>query len=362
MTGFLKSNALRTGVAAVLGIIGGASVGPGTAVAANCADADGASFICGVNNVEDLQVLPGGDWIIGSDLAGLDNQGYFWLFNRNHDVRPIDPSDISIGSGGGDGSCPGVPDWSVFEPHGLGMREIGGKTVFVAINHGGRETLEFFDVDMGAAEPTLTWTGCTVAPEGQWPDDIAVMPDGSLFVTSLWDPSDETRVEKLIGGKPVGGMLSWSAGDGWAVVPGYDGVSGPNGIIAGEDGEDVFIAAWSGKKILHAKTDDMAAFTEVAMDYPPDNLNWSRDGKTILVGGIAGTILEALQCLGTDNVNCPDVGLRVDRYDPEAGTVEPVIAPRAYGVLGTGTGAVEVGDEIWVSVFRGDRIAVFPRN
>jgi hypothetical protein len=39
-----------------------------------------------------------------------------------------------------------------------------------------------------------------------------------------------------------------------------------------------------------------------------------------------------------------------------------VIAPRAYGVLGTGTGAVEVGDEIWVGVFRGDRIAVFPRN
>ena len=277
-------------------------------------------------------------------------------------MRAIEPSEISVGSGGGDDSCPGVPDWTVFEPHGLGLREIGGRTVFVAINHGGRETLEFFDVDMGGAEPALTWTGCTSAPEGQWPDDIAVMPDGSLFVTSLWDPADETRVEKLVGGKPVGGMLSWSADDGWAVVPGYDEVSGPNGIIASEDGEDVYIAAWSGNKILHAKASDMAAFTEVAVDFPPDNLNWSQDGDSILVAGVTGTILEALQCFGSDKVNCPEVGVRVDRFDPKAGTFENVIKPGAYGVLGTATGAVEVGDEIWVGVFRGDRIAVFPRD
>ena len=223
------------------------------------------------------------------------NQGHFWLFNRNHAVRPIQPAEIVIGSGGGDGSCPGAPDWSVFEPRGLGMREIGRKPVLVAINHGGRETLEFFDVDMGGAEPMLTWTGCAAAPEGQWPDDIAVMSDGSLFVTSLWDPADETRVEKLVGGKPVGGMLRWSADGGWAVVPGYDGLSGPNGISASADGKDVFIAAWSGKKILHAKADDMAGFTEVAVDFPPDNLNWSEDGKTILVAGVTGSILEALQ-------------------------------------------------------------------
>ena len=215
---------------------------------------------------------------------------------------------------------------------------------------------------MGGAEPALTWTGCTSAPEGQWPDDIAVMPDGSLFVTSLWDPADETRVEKLVGGKPVGGMLSWSADDGWAVVPGYDEVSGPNGIIASEDGEDVYIAAWSGNKILHAKASDMAAFTEVAVDFPPDNLNWSQDGDSILVAGVTGTILEALQCFGSDKVNCPEVGVRVDRFDPKAGTFENVIKPGAYGVLGTATGAVEVGDEIWVGVFRGDRIAVFPRD
>lgn len=359
MTECLKLNALTAGLIAAL--LGMAATG-GARAAEDCADADGASFICGVNNVEDLQVLPGGQWIIGSDLAGPGNEGHFWLFSSDRKVRSIESAEIQIGSGAGDASCPGVPDWSVFEPHGLGLREINGKTVFIAINHGGRETLEFFDVGQGGSEPALTWTGCTKVPEGHWPDDVAVMPDGSLLVTSLWDPADETRVDKLVNGEPVGALLHWSPEAAWRVVPGYENVSGPNGIIASEDGENIHIAVWSGKKLLHTTAADLSVFTETPVDFPPDNLNWSQDGKSILVTGVNGTILEALQCFGSEKVNCPELGVRVDRYDLETKSFASEIAPGSYGVLGAATGAIEVGDSLWVSAFRADRVGVFPLN
>lgn len=341
-----------------------AAAGLATAATANaasaedCAAANGAEFICGVSNVEDFARLPGGH-IIGSDLAQTGAQGYFYLFNPDRTVRAIKPEEITVSKSDAYAECPGAPDWTVFGPHGIDFAKVGDKSHLLAVNHGGREAVEVFDVDLTGAEPKLTWTGCVMAPQGAWPDDIAILPDGGFIATSLWDPADEARVEKLSSGKEVGGLFEWHPGKGWAVVPGSEVLSGPNGVVATPDGNTVYVAAWSGNQIatLDRQTGKIQT---IATDFPPDNLVWSEDGKTILVGGIYQTVPDALACFGSTELNCPETGLVVARLDPATGVIAKIAEGNGFGKFGAATGAIDVGKEIWVNSFRSDRVAVLP--
>lgn len=66
---------------------------------ANCAPADGATFICGVTNVEDFAPVPDTKWVIGSDLAVKPHpQGYLHLFDtEKRTASAVQPSEIPIG-------------------------------------------------------------------------------------------------------------------------------------------------------------------------------------------------------------------------------------------------------------------------
>jgi len=50
------------------------------------------------------------------------------------------------------------------------------------------------------------------------------------------------------------------------------------------------------------------------------------------------------------------------KIDPQTLVVREVIREPATPAYGAGTVAVEVGKQIWVGSFRGDRIAIFPAN
>lgn len=129
-------------------------------------------------------------------------------------------------------------------------------------------------------------------------------------------------------------------------------------MIATADGATIYVAAWSGKQIIEIdrKTGKQTA-TDVA--FFPDNLNWSADKRTILATGIAGIIPGALDCFCSVKVNCPETGVRVDRFDPatlESGTV---VASGVYGKFEVATGAIDFGEAVWVNSFCGDRITIF---
>lgn len=331
-------------------------IGASAASAEECGPLDGAQFICGVDNVEDFAQLPNGQ-LIGSDLAMPGKQGHFFLFKPDRSVRTIKSEEIAIEPDPAYAECPGAPDWEQFGPHGLGVSFSAGKGMLYAINHGGREAVEIFELDLAGKEPKFSWKGCLVAPKNEWPDDVAALPDGGLVVTSLWNPNDQERVEKLANGKPVGALYEWHHGKGWTLIPGSESLSGPNGVIATDDGKKLYVAAWSGKQIVEVDRTS-SKFTAFDVDFIPDNLNWSTDKSTILATGIAGTISDALKCFGSSDTNCPQTGIRIDRFDPQKMTSEAIVPSRTLGKFGAATGAVEVGKEIWVNSFRSDRIAI----
>jgi DNA-binding beta-propeller fold protein YncE len=331
---------------------------------ADCSPVKGVSFICGVTNVEDFAPVPDTQWVIGSDLSTASApQGYLYLFDTaKRSVSAVQPSEIAIKPDKkAYPDCPGPVDMKVFGPHGLDLTRTGGThRMLYAVNHGGRESVEVFKVDLSRSKPKFTWTGCVVAPKGFWPDAVASMPGGGMVVTSLWDPTDPDRVNKLSNGQPVGGLDSWYPGKGWAAVPGTQGMSGPNGVIVSPDGKQVYLALWSGKQVARIDlTQSPPKVATAPTGILTDNVRWSPSGTEIFVGGQDAAVKQVLDCFESSAVNC-DVPFKIDRMNPATLQLTEIVKSGVYGVMGAGTGAIQAGNKIWVSSFRADRVGIFP--
>ena len=100
-------------------------------------------------------------------------------------------------------------------------------------------------------------------------------------------------------------------------------------------------------------------WTRVPTGILTDNLRWAPSGTSIFVGGQDATVKQVLDCFESSAVNC-NVPFKVDRMDPATLKLTEVVRSGVYGVMGAGTGAIQVGNHIWVSSFRADRIGVFP--
>ncbi|HYZ22552.1 MAG TPA: hypothetical protein VE690_10385 [Rhodopila sp.] len=261
----------------------------------------------------------------------------------------------------------------IFGPHGLDLTRTGGQhRTLYAVNHDGRESVEVFSVDLSGSKPKFTWVGCVVAPKGLWPDAVASLPDGGIIVTSLWDPTDPDRMNKLSNGQVVGALDGWHPGKGWSQVPGSEGLSGPNGVIVSPDGREVYIAAWSGRQLvrlsrgrgtpqgtLQGTSQGTSKKQAVSTGILTDNVRWSPDGKSMFVGGQDASVKQVLDCFESTAVDC-NVACRIYRASPGTLKLTEVVKSGVYGVFGAGTGAIQEGNQIWVSSFRSDRIGLFP--
>lgn len=360
----LSALARRGAASMVVGAaIWSAHLGPAVAAtAADCAPAGDVKFICNAPDVEDFAPVSGTHWVIGSDLAPAGQQGYLQLFDtRNDTVTAVQPDAIAIRPNKTRYSdCPGAPDMKTFGPHGLDLTRGAGqhRTLYV-VNHGGRESVEVFEVDLSGARPGFAWTGCVVAPKGFWPDGVASLSDGGIIVTSLWDPTDAQRIDKLMNGKPVGALDEWHPGKGWTEVPGSAGLSGPNGVIVSPDGHEVYVAVWSGREVARiSRGTGKPKLVTVPTGFLTDNLRWSPDGHMILVGGQDASVKQVIDCFESSAVNC-NVPFKIDIMNPTTMKLTTVVKSGVYGVMGAGTGAIEVDHRIWVSSFRADRIGIF---
>ena len=80
---------------------------------------------------------------------------------------------------------------------------------------------------------------------------------------------------------------------------------------------------------------------DIPLGFRVDNIHWARDG-TLYAAGQAGTSWKAV------------------KVDPNTLAVREVVSRADTPAFGAGTAVVEVGDELWVGSFRGNRIAIIP--
>lgn len=311
-----------------------------------CAPAGNVQFICGQNAPEDLIVLPGAQWVVASSFGG--SGGVYLINTRDFASTLAYPSASAkekLDAKTYD-SCPGPPDAAdkaKFTTHGLALRA-GRNSIHTlyTVHHGGRESIEVFEIDMRGKTPALTWVGCAVAADPIGLNSVVAVP-GEGFIASnfLSRSGDAAEQRKMMAGEKNGELWEWHTGRGWAKVPGSE-AAGANGLEISKDGKTLYVASWGSQSFFRlSRGGATPQRQEIPLGFRVDNIRFARDGS----------ILAAGQGMQTSNVV---------RIDPKTLKVQEVIRQPDNSTFRSGTVAVEVGKELWVGSFRGDKIARFP--
>jgi sugar lactone lactonase YvrE len=356
---------MRTIVAAAALIVAVAVAGIGSVAAAEpCNPAGNLGFVCGPLNSEDLIQVPRTELIVASGMDGgaagsrgslhlVDSRDKSWqvLFPGSTPQVRWDKATY--------GDCPSPPDLAKFSANGLNLRpgNNGPDTLYV-VNHGGRESIEFFALDPKGAEPTVAWVGCAVMPAHTWPNSVAPLPDGGMVVTDMFDPQDPKAPDKMNAGENTGAVYEWHPHKGYVFVVGSR-MSGNNGIEVSPDGKWIYVAAWGNKAVVRLARGGGAAGKRdtLAAGFLVDNLRWAPDGK-LIVAGQNVPAKQVFACFQSPATRCTQPW-RIDRWDTSAMTLTPLATKPGNPDFGDATVGLQIGDDMFVGTFRGDRIAYF---
>jgi sugar lactone lactonase YvrE len=221
----------------------------------------------------------------------------------------------------------------------------------LVVNHG-REAIEFFAVDASGARPALTWTGCVTMPADTYTNSLDSLPDGGFVATHFYSPS-KGGIGAVFAREVTGGLLEWHPGGVVSKIPGTE-VSGANGILLQDGGRVMLVAAWGTRELVRfERQGNGVAKKSVPVDFALDNLRWTSDGKLL----VAGQKFRATR-QGPAGLE----GWTVAVFDPRSlALVRKLKEVDGKASFQGVSSALEVGDEIWVGPFSGDRIAHFPR-
>lgn len=352
---------MRAVMLMVLAVWVASSAHPAAQAPADCAGAAGVEYVCGLQAPEDLVVLPGGQWVVAGAYAG---SGGVYLVNAANKttVRAYPAADAADRLDSNTyASCPGPPDAATkakFQTHGLYL--LPGATsvhrLFVVL-HGGRESVEVFEVDARQATPRLTWIGCAVAPEPIGLNSVRGLPDGGFIATNFLvrNGMGGPAMNAMMSGETNGELWEWHTASGWQKVPGSE-AAGANGLEMSDDGRWLYVAAWGSQSFFRLSRlprapsrggQETPVREEVPLGFRVDNIRWARDGS-ILAAGQGGA---------------PNAQASiVVSIDPKTLAVREILRHPNAPAFGAGTVAVEVGNDLWVGSFRGDRLAIFPNT
>lgn len=330
-----------------------------TAQSGACSPSGGLSFICGLQAPEDLVLVPNTRFLIASGMAAgsglhlVDTQAKTArsLFGGGVSTTRPDKSRFA--------ACPGPLDPKQAILHGLSLRPAaGGRYTLYATNHGGRESIEVFDVDSGGAVPTLTWTGCLLMPNNWAANSVAAFKDGAIVATVLVLPGK--TFQDVWAGLNTGVVVMWTPGSsGFRTLAGTE-LPGNNGIETSADDREFYVASIGLKRIVAYSRADPSKPLRFAQlkEFGPDNLRFVGDRLYT-----AGIVDNEAACGGApkkpEDIDCPR-GWIVDSIDPRTMAIAEIArGPRAAPYTGTAT-AIPVGGNLWLSSFNVDRIAYRP--
>jgi hypothetical protein len=326
---------------------------------AACDPAGGAEFICGVTNAEDLVRVPDTQWVLVSGMSDT-GQGHLYAIDR----KAKTPVSIYPGEGAKDqldkktyASCPGPLPQGTFGAHGIDVHaKSAGKLSLLAVNHGGRESIEVFDVDTTGKAPAVTWIGCVILPKGASGNSVVALPGGGFVMTNFKDPDDKDAFGKMTAMQITGNVLEWTPKTGWKPLPNSE-MSGANGVVASSDGKTLYVAGWPGKNVTRWERsgDSWKKGESVTTGILTDNLRWAADGSLIAAGQDA-SMPGVFQCQPPCYV--ASAAVQIDPRTMKM-TKRLVTYPGNASFAG-GTTILDVGNEYWIGTYRGDRIARVP--
>jgi hypothetical protein len=320
----------------------------GKGVGPECQATSGVRALCGVNKPEDLLQLGDSGWVLTGNMGSADwkGGGFYAVRIADKAFHPLTP-DLSGPAAPAYRDCPGAPEPGRLSAHGLALRAgADGAQTLYAVNHGGRESVEVYDVRLTEGGPLLSWAGCVVLPEGHAANAVAPLPDGGLAVTVPHHPSSWSD----------GKVLRWAPGGaGWSEVPGtrfrYD-----NGLLVSPDGAWLYVSEYLGMRLHKVPLAGAPGpARSVALGFRPDNLRFAPDGA-LLATGHPGNLVRIGVCL---KLEC-GFPTEVARVDPDTLQATTVFARGVDDTFSSGTSAIVVGEELWLGSFQARSLLVVP--
>lgn len=325
----------------------------------SCAPANELQFVCGAQHPEDLARVPGTRWVLvsgfqsGGGISLLDTQS---LTLRRWYTGATGTVSDRLGSA----KCPGPPAAAALNTQGLSVRQGGsGRSRLYAVNHGGRESIEIFDVTLRNGTPLPSWRGCVLMPPGDAANAVATYADGTILATVLNRPG--TTKADFMRGRPTGGVYTWHPGTAdFHLLPGTE-LPGNNGLETSPDGRFFYVVAFGVHAVvMFSRHDTRRPLREAtAPGFMPDNIRWEGDRLVA-----AGMTYDEPACGGLRKI----VKGRADPMLCHRGYVVAAVDPQTlrFSVLayaepnpafnGVTTGLVVAG-RLWLGSYQADRVA-----
>lgn len=319
--------------------------------------------ICGLQAPEDIEATPDGRFLLLSQFGGLDGgPGSIALFDPATEkaelLFPLRQAVSDSASDWGDANCPGNPG-TALSPHGIHLaRRESGEWQLLVVNHGGRESVEFFHLAETPDGYRLRWRGCAVMPEGSYLNDVAALPEGGFLVTHMLPKGNWwAMITTFTLGSERGHVWHWRPGSGASVAP-WSHAPFPNGIQISADGERVFLNLYTPGRVRVVDRRSGEILAELPVDQP-DNSAWLADGRLVVASHVKESLLPGL-CTNVYEGACPQ-RFQLVAIDPDDLTRE-VLLDHGGAPMGAGTVAQQLGDGLYVGSYAGNRLLRVPMS
>jgi hypothetical protein len=302
-------------------------------------------WVCGQQTPEDLVALPGDRWVVASAYAGTGGINLINVAKRASTTVFPGPTVKAELDKTTYPDCPGPPA-GAFTTHGIYVEPGNGPVLRVmAVVHGARESIDVLRVDMRSATPSFTWIGCVIAPEPIGLNAVRGLADGG-FITTNWLPrgGGQDAMQKMMAGEKNGELWEWHTKSGWQKVPGSE-AAGANGVELSADGKTVYLAAWGSQSFIRLTRGATPQRDEIPLGFRVDNIHFAKDGSLLAAGQITDPNARSSH---------------VVKIDPKTLVARVLMIRPDDATFAGNTTAIEIGKDLWLGSYRGDRIAIVP--
>ncbi len=312
--------------------------------------------LCGTRSPEDLELTPDGKYLIATQFVNMGRTGSAGAGMALYDLAKKTFTKMAVtdepDKSWGDLACPGpIGDALVSHGESLARRSNGAWALYV-VNHGGRQSIEMYELKPTAGNWALVWRGCEVAAHDY--NDVAILRDGGFVGTY------PTALSSGGNGGPFGGAVTgyvarWTPGRGESEIMNTR-IRYPNGVVVSADGRFMYVNEFAGRQVFKYDLKSEKVIGSAKVDFLPDNLTWTKEGR-ILAAGVEGARGDCPEGSGRPCIQ----GFGVAEIDPAKMQARVIFDSATHDPLISGVSvALKVGDSIYLGAFQGDRLVKIP--
>ncbi len=204
-------------------------------------DPENFDSIRGLNNAEDMVQIGDTKWILTGNLGDKSwkRGGLYFIDSESLEWRE---ADIDFSRAPAEG-YEKIAEPELFSAHGIAVKQIeDNRFEIYAVNHGGRESVEVFELTVKGDDLAIIWKGSVPTPDGMRGNSVAPLSDGFLVTVPMTNNDLDTFID-FLAGRPTGTVYRWTVDEGFREIPGGR-LAGNNGIAVSPDEKWAFPVCW----------------------------------------------------------------------------------------------------------------------